>query len=133
MWKCFTLILHLAPVFYVMVLQLIVQLYTEHGLNQPSVGTPFTLRACQHVGHRKLGVQMTGGRAERLRRNENGTARTAWRQNVSRGWSRAEEMLSRRLFSTGAEVLIPPVSMSSFFFFCFVLFFRLLLLRDNGR
>lgn len=50
-----------------------------------AIVTPLTFRSCQQVGRRELGVQMTGGRAERLHWNENGTAWTAWRQNVSRG------------------------------------------------
>lgn len=58
-------------------------LYTY--LRAAGVVTPLTFRGCQHVGSRKLRGQMTGGRAERLRWNENGSAWTAWRQNVSRG------------------------------------------------
>lgn len=68
-----------------------------------AVVTPLTFRGCQQVDRGELRVQMTGGRAERLHWNENGTAWTTWRQNVSRGSivqrAQARDAIQMPLFS----------------------------------
>lgn len=107
--------------------------------------TPLTFRSCQQVGRRELRVEMTGGRAERLHWNENGTGWTAWRQNVLRGWIvqriQSRDAIQMPLFGFTMSQRVDHClevrwreGEGGVFFFCFffqVVFFRLHRLRAS--
>lgn len=57
-------------------------------------------------------MQMTGGRAERLHWNENGTAWTTWRQNVSRVQRAQARDAIQMPLSAAVEMFIPRVGVS---------------------